>query len=125
MAPRIQRGTPQGRHRRHDTGRLRQTSGQHRYHQPRTLNPTTTHGGGGRRPAIKLFTPISVQAQDEYPPYAGGVLLIQLNLSGDLMRKYQLLKGKRVNMTGTLYHSHTGRHQTPVLITATGIAESE
>ncbi|WP_154081325.1 DUF4431 domain-containing protein [[Pseudomonas] hibiscicola] len=46
-------------------------------------------------------------------------------MSGDLMRKYQLLKGKRVNMTGTLYHSRTGRHQTPVLITATGIAESE
>ncbi|MBN7850714.1 DUF4431 domain-containing protein [Stenotrophomonas maltophilia] len=46
-------------------------------------------------------------------------------MSGDLMCKYQLLKGKRANMTGTLYHSHTGRHQTPVLITATGIAESE
>lgn len=76
-------------------------------------------------PAIRLFTPISVQAQDEYSPYAGGVLLIQLNLNADLMRKYQLLKGKRVNMTGALYHSHTGWHHTPVLITVTGIAESE
>lgn len=76
-------------------------------------------------PAIKLFTPISVQAQDEYSPYAGGILLIQLNLNDNLMRKYQRLKGKRVNMAGTLYHSHTGWHQTPVLITVADIAESK
>ncbi|MEN5206218.1 DUF4431 domain-containing protein [Stenotrophomonas sp. TWI700] len=76
-------------------------------------------------PAIQLFTPISVQAQDEYSPYAGGVLLIQLSLTDGLMRTYQRLKGKRVNMTGTLYHSHTGWHQTPVLITVTDIAEAK
>lgn len=76
-------------------------------------------------PAIQLFSPISVQAQDEYSPYAGGVLLIQLNLNDSLMRAYQRLKGKQVNMTGMLYHSHTGWHQTPVLITVTDIAEAK
>ncbi|MBK0052997.1 DUF4431 domain-containing protein [Stenotrophomonas sp. S39] len=76
-------------------------------------------------PAIQLFTPISVQAEDEYSPYVGGVLLIQLNLNNDLMRVFQRLKGKQVNMTGTLFHSHTGWHQTPVLITVSDIAESK
>lgn len=76
-------------------------------------------------PAVQLFAPISVQAQDAYSPYAGGVLLIQLNLNGELMSTYQRLKGMRVNLTGTLFHSHTAWHQTPVLITVTNIAESK
>lgn len=76
-------------------------------------------------PAIQLFTPISVQAQDEYSPYAGGVLLIQLSLTDGLMRTYQRLKGKPVSMTGTLYHSHTAWHQTPVLIAVKDIAEAK
>uniref|UniRef100_UPI001E4E4446 hypothetical protein n=2 Tax=Xanthomonas citri TaxID=346 RepID=UPI001E4E4446 len=31
---------------RHDAGCVCPTSGKHRYHQPRTLNPTATQGGG-------------------------------------------------------------------------------
>nr|WP_301948918.1 transposase [Xanthomonas fragariae] len=42
------RGPTQKSNRQHDAGRLCPTSGKHRYHQARTLNPAATQGGGRR-----------------------------------------------------------------------------
>ncbi len=53
MATRIQRGPTQESNRRHDAGRLCPTSGKHRYHQARTLNPAATQGGGTSIPRTR------------------------------------------------------------------------
>ncbi|WP_447730095.1 DUF4431 domain-containing protein [Pseudoxanthomonas suwonensis] len=75
-------------------------------------------------PAVQLVTPISVQRQDDYSPYEGGVLLLQLVLNQEMMHSYQRLRGKRVSIIGSLLHSHTGWHHTNVIIDVSGISES-
>ncbi|CRI65468.1 conserved exported hypothetical protein [Thiocapsa sp. KS1] len=75
-------------------------------------------------PALRLVTPISVKGEDEFSPFEGGLLLIQLALNDETMTSYKQLKGQRVNINGVLFHAHTGWHQTNVLLSVNGISES-
>jgi hypothetical protein len=70
-------------------------------------------------PALQLANPIRVEGPDEPPEK--GVVLLHMVLNDKTMASFQTLKGKRATVTGALFHSDNGNHQTNVLVTPTAI----
>jgi hypothetical protein len=73
-------------------------------------------------PALKLASPVIVQGTSTDAPTEKGVMLMHMVLDAKTMASFKALKGKPVEVTGTLFHSDNGNHQTNVLITPTAIA---
>ena len=71
-------------------------------------------------PALQLASPILVEGPDD--PTEKGVLLLHMVLNDKTKESFQTLKGKRATVTGTLFHSDNGNHQTNVLITPSVIS---
>jgi Domain of unknown function (DUF4431) len=71
---------------------------------------------------LKLDSPICV-AQDKSDPDLNpgqkDVREVELVLNNQQAVRANLLLGKRVVATGTLFGAHTGHHDTPVLLTVT------
>ena len=73
---------------------------------------------------LRLTKPICVNADENMP---GGeepeknVYNIQLLLSDEQYARYKGLLGKRVAVSGRLFHAITGHHHTNVLLTAIGV----
>lgn len=76
-------------------------------------------------PALQLAKPITVQGTSEDPPSEKGVILLHMVLNDKTMEIFKDLKGKRVTVTGALFHSDNGNHQTNVLVTPTSIAPAK
>jgi hypothetical protein len=66
---------------------------------------------------LKLDSPICV-AQD-LNPRQKDLREVELILNNDQVARVNLLLGKRVVATGTLFGAHTGHHHTPVYLVAT------
>ena len=73
-------------------------------------------------PALQLSSPIVVTGTSEESPTEKGVMLLHMVLDEKLMATFKALKGKRAEVTGTLFHSDNGNHQTNVLIQTQAIA---
>jgi hypothetical protein len=103
--------------------------------QPYTYEPTVVKLNGtllsaagetadGKRipfPAIQLSAPITVQGSSDDPPTEKGVMLLHMVLNEKTMITFKSLKGKAVEVVGTLFHSDNANHQTNVLVTPTSI----
>jgi hypothetical protein len=98
-----------------------------------TLQGTLLSGDGmtpdGKKlkfPAIRLAEPISVP-EDEPRDWSAekGVVLLHLALDEKNMAAFKRLKGKPVKVTGKLFHSDNGNHQTNVLIFPVSITPIE
>lgn len=78
---------------------------------------TTPDGDKLKFPAIRLFAPISVpdDARRDWSAEQG-VVLLHLALDDRNMAAFKRLKGKRVKVTGTLFHADNGNQQTNVLV---------
>ena len=73
-------------------------------------------------PALQLASPITVEGTSEESPTEKGVMLLHMVLDETSMATFKALKGKRAAVTGTLFHSDNGNHQTNVLIQTKAIA---
>jgi hypothetical protein len=71
-------------------------------------------------PVIQLSKPIMVQGNEETPTEKG-VMLMHLVLNPKMMEAFKHLKGMLVSVTGSLFHSDNGNHQTNVLMTPSAI----
>lgn len=68
-------------------------------------------------PAIRLTEPISVPEDEPRDwPAEKNVVLLHMALDEKNMAAFKRLKGKTVEVTGRLFHSDNGNHQTNVLI---------
>jgi len=68
-------------------------------------------------PAIRLAEPISVPEDEPRDwPAEKGVVLLHMALDEKNMAAFKRLKGQPVKVTGKLFHSDNGNHQTDVLI---------
>ena len=68
-------------------------------------------------PAIRLTEPISVPEDEPRDwPAEKGVVLLHMALDEKNMATFKRLKGQPVKVTGQLFHSDNGNHQTDVLI---------
>lgn len=77
--------------------------------------------------AIELVMPVTVNpapGEEEFSPTEKGVMLMQLVLDQSEMAEFKRMKGKRAAVSGTLFHSDNGNHQTDVLIDVSLISES-
>ena len=107
---------------------------QYRYGAEVTLYGTIVSAPGetpdGKRnayPALELVVPVTVNPEpgdEEFSPTAKGVMLLQMVLDQRGMAEFKRLKGKRASVSGTLFHSDNGNHQTDVLIDVSLISES-
>lgn len=83
--------------------------------------PNYTSVRRGDRPevvwVITLARPVCVEGDEVNDPEAG-VARVQLVFTegAAAYRKYRGLVGRRVEVTGKLFHGHTGHHRTDVLI---------
>ena len=78
-------------------------------------------------PALKLIIPITVEGtpgDDFNSQTEKGITLLQLVLKQKMVKKFKKLKGQRVTVIGTLFHSHTGHHHTDVLFEPTAITRA-
>lgn len=75
-------------------------------------------------PALQLSKPIMVQG-DQETPTEKGVTLMHMVLEPKMMETFKSLKGKSVSVTGTMFHSDNGNHQTSVLITPSAITPTK
>lgn len=76
-------------------------------------------------PALELVVPITVNAtlgEEDFEPTEKGVMLLHLVLNEKRMAEFRSLKGRRVSVNGTLFHSDNGNHQTDVLMDVTSIS---
>lgn len=76
-------------------------------------------------PALELVVPITVNAtpgDEDFEPTEKGVMLLHLVLDEQNMSKFKSMKGRRVSVNGTLFHSDNGYHQTNVLMDVTSIS---
>lgn len=82
-------------------------------------------GKKGRYYAINLDTPVDVD-KDDFGDAVKGVKLMQLVLMGDSASSKAIVKkysGKKIKVTGTLFHAHTAHHMTKVLLQVQRIEE--
>lgn len=84
----------------------------------------TPDGKKIRFPALQLSKPIMVQG-DQETPTEKGVILMHMVLEPKMMETFKSLKGKSVSVTGTMFHSDNGNHQTSVLITPSAITPTK
>ncbi|MDD5460432.1 MAG: DUF4431 domain-containing protein [Methylococcales bacterium] len=75
-------------------------------------------------PALQLTNPITVQG-DQETPTEKGVVLMHMVLDQKMMGTFKNLKGKSVSVTGAMFHSDNGNHQTNVLITPSVITPAK
>jgi uncharacterized protein len=73
-------------------------------------------------PALQLIKPITVQG-DKDTPTEKGVILMQMVLDQKMMDTFKSLKNESASVTGTMFHSDNGNHQTNVLITVSSISQ--
>ena len=76
-------------------------------------------------PALQLARAITVQGTSADVPTEKGVVLLHMVLDDKAMPVFKSLKGTRVNVTGTLFHSDNGNHQTNVLVTPSTIVSAK
>jgi hypothetical protein len=77
---------------------------------------------------LVLSSPICVnegKLDPDLDPQLHDVRSVQLVLQTEMYAKYRSLVGGAVRVQGTLFGAHTGRHHTPVLITAKSIQKKE
>jgi len=82
-------------------------------------------GKKSRYYAIKLEAPVDV-AKDDFGDAEKGVKLMQLVLMGDAASSKAVVKkftGKKIKVSGTLFHAHTAHHMTKVLLQVQKIEE--
>nr|WP_319566306.1 DUF4431 domain-containing protein [uncultured Rhodoferax sp.] len=84
----------------------------------------TPDGKKIKYPALRLHSPIMVNG-DQNTPTEKGVLLLHMALGDETMAEFKRLKGQSVTVTGTLFHSDNGNHQTNVLITPSKVTPSK
>jgi hypothetical protein len=69
---------------------------------------------------LHLGEPVCVKGGEENSLYnspESNIRKVQLVLSSNQYKTYQTMENKNVIVTGQLFHSHTGHHHTPVLLT--------
>ena len=103
----------------------------YKYDEPVTIVGTfgikkfETENGSARPYVITLNTPITVIANggNDFDETETNQNLIQLALSEEHLNylKSKNAFGKRIQITGTFFHSHTGHHFTPVLISVSEV----
>ena len=103
----------------------------YKYDEPVTIVGTfgikkfETENGSARPYIITLNTPITVVAngENDFDETETNQNLIQLALSEEQLKylKSKNAFGKRIQVTGTFFHSHTGHHFTPVLMTVSEV----
>ena len=103
----------------------------YKYDEPVTIVGTfgikkfETENGSTRPYVITLNTPITVVANggNDFDETETNQNLIQLALSEEQLKylKSKNAFGKRIQVTGTFFHSHTGHHFTPVLMTVSEV----
>ena len=103
----------------------------YKYDEPVTIVGTfgikkfETENGSARPYVITLNTPITVIANggNDFDETETNQNLIQLALSEEQLKylKSKNAFGKRIQVTGTFFHSHTGHHFTPVLMTVSEV----
>jgi Domain of unknown function (DUF4431) len=71
-------------------------------------------------PAMQLAKPIIVQGDEDTPPEKG-VVLMHLVLNPKMMEAFKHLQSPLVSVTGALFPSDNGNHQTNVLMTPSAI----
>lgn len=77
----------------------------------------TPDGAKLKFPAIRLAKPISVPEDEPRDwPAEKNVVLLHMALDEKNMAAFKRLKGQTVKVTGKLFHSDNGNHQTDVLI---------
>ena len=75
--------------------------------------------------AIQLNAPITVEAGSDpgdFDETEKGVMLLQLVLDESTKAAFERMKGDHAKVVGTLFHSHSGHHQTNVLMQVTSIS---
>jgi hypothetical protein len=75
-------------------------------------------------PALQLPKPVTIQG-DQESPTEKGVILMHMVIEPKMMNTFNSLKGKSVSVTGTMFHSDNGNHQTNVLITPTTLTPTK
>lgn len=83
-------------------------------------------GKKSRYYAIKLEAPVDV-AKDDFGDAEKGVKLMQLVLMEDSASAKAIVKkytGKKIKVSGTLFHAHTAHHMTNVLLQVQKIEET-
>ena len=103
----------------------------YKYDEPVTIVGTfgikkfETENGSARPYVITLNTPITVVANggNDFDETETNQNLIQLALSEEQLKylKSKNAFSKRIQVTGTFFHSHTGHHFTPVLMTVSEV----
>jgi len=74
-------------------------------------------------PALKLTNGITVKGNSQEAPTEQDIDLLHMVLKNSTKEVFNQLNGKRVEVSGTLFHSDNGNHQTKVLINPTSIVE--
>ncbi|WP_425612103.1 SymE family type I addiction module toxin [Xanthomonas vasicola] len=99
----MQRAPTQERNRRHDAVRLCPTSGKHRYHQLRTLNPTATQDGGTSRPPRKARAPtrctVGYAFYDAAPGRPHSQRIPSVRLRGLWLEQFGFAVGSKLRIT--------------------------
>jgi hypothetical protein len=94
-----------------------------------TIKRATGSDPDGRKityPVIKLSKSITVQGDGEYQGTERGVSLMHMVIGNNkIWASFEALKGKDVDVTGTLFHSDNGHHMTPVLIMVSMIVQAD
>lgn len=69
-------------------------------------------------PAIKLNTPLNFvcKIKDDFCQSENNITILHLALNNSTMDSFKKYKGSVVKVQGSLFHSETGHHFTPVLI---------
>ena len=103
----------------------------YKYDEPVTIVGTfgikkfETENGSARPYVITLNTPITVIANggNDFDETETNQNLIQLALSEEHLNYLKSTNafGKRIQITGTFFHSHTGHHFTPVLLSVSEV----
>ena len=88
-----------------------------------TARGETPDGKSIEFPALKLINGITVKGNSQEVPTEQDIALLQMVLNNSTKEVFNQLKGKRVEVSGTLFHSDNGNHQTKVLISPTSIVE--
>jgi hypothetical protein len=73
---------------------------------------------------LRLFEPICTTGSDDIEQPESGVREVQVVVQSELFHALAALSGRPVTVTGTLFHSHSGHHHTPVLILLRGLSSA-
>ena len=103
-----------------DTVVLKGTIRQHTFPGPPNYESVAKGDRAERVLLLHLAEPICVSASSEWEKETG-VSDLQLVFINNHSRFGKSLAGRKVAVTGTLYHQHTGHHHTKVLLKVTGI----